>query len=356
MLKFDNPVKRFDMIKTAHMLGIIIRDESSGGKEVEAKCPFCLDNGYHLYLNVADNVYYCHRCGDNGGILDLVSRIKGMTRKEAFALLSQKTATGYHENARPYAQPSSIMHVDSRCKVYEKFLELLTLSDKHRQELMRRGLSPGKICRNSYKSMPLLQEIRTCICNELFRAHRLNLENVPGFYMTPDGEWDFYAKPGYLIPIRDCQGRIQMLLLRLDFPDEKGKYRFFSSSNKPHGTSAESCPHVVYGRESVKVYLTEGPLKADIASHLTGRTYVAIPGVNATKGLLEIIEMLKPKVIVDNFDNDRLQNPNVKNGIEKIFSMLKGYKIERETWPEKYKGIDDYLAYLASCAGYGYSN
>ena len=49
----------------------------------KALCPFHDDHHASLSFNVRKNTYRCFVCGEHGGTIDLVMRVKGMEFKEA---------------------------------------------------------------------------------------------------------------------------------------------------------------------------------------------------------------------------------------------------------------------------------
>ena len=175
----------------------------------------------------------------------------------------------------------------------------------------------------------------------------LYLAGVPGFYRNDKDEWTFVNdNRGILIPVRDEEGRMQGLQIRLD-NTEKRKFRWMSSTDRKDGCRAEGWTHFS-GEPSDMLVLTEGPMKADVINALTGWTVVAVPGVNALKKLKASLETLKAKGlkrVQTAFDMDLLTNPNVKNGFEELLALLDEMDFTFSTylWDPRYKGLDDYL-------------
>ena len=128
---------------------------------------------------------------------------------------------------------------------------------------------------------------------------------------------------GILIPVRDIQGRIQGLQIRRDNVTRR-KFRWVSSVEEPDGCKAESWAHLA-GTPQEMVILTEGPMKADIIHALTGKTIIAIAGVNALSQLERMLLQLRQsgtKKIMTAFDMDFLSNPHVERGYENLTQML----------------------------------
>lgn len=95
-----------------------------------------------------------------------------------------------------------------------------------------------------------------------------DLLGLPGF-RTYYGEWTLSGPNGFLIPVRDKNGLIQGLKIRLDQEEQpERKYRWLSSRNMPGGTRSYSWVHITGDTSSKRAFLTEGPLKGDVASFL----------------------------------------------------------------------------------------
>lgn len=121
-----------------------------------------------------------------------------------------------------------------------------------------------------------------------------------------------------------------------------------AKQKKFEGTSVPSYIHITGNRDSDTVYLTEGGLKSDVASCLSGdKLFIGLTGVQNTGFLKEVISSLSPKKIVEAVDMDVRSNPQVQKAqvkIQAIFAPLcETYK--RLFWPIDQKGVDDYLLF-----------
>ena len=99
-----------------------------------------------------------------------------------------------------------------RHQTYTYLFSLLTLNPQHKESLLRRGLTQEQIRRYGYKSTPVLGFTRLAAA---VMEHGCTVAGVPGFYVNTDGEWtvNFQAKcAGFLIPVRDMEGRILSLI------------------------------------------------------------------------------------------------------------------------------------------------
>lgn len=268
------------------------------------------------------------------------------------------------DHLSPIIEPSSatLANIQHRDRVYRRFLSFLSLNARHKSDLLRRGFTEEIIGRNGYKSIPV-SEHPWDICRKL-KDCGLHLTGVPGFYKARNrhgGEyWTFSNKPGYFIPIKDVQGRIQALQRRMDDGGD-GKYQLFSSNNGTSGTPA----HVARPQEkpqASRIWVTESPLKAD---YLAMKGCLAVASVSATcwKAIIPMLAELQGELglsdvdVIEAFDMDKETNKDVKAAVFRLRNELskRGYRVFRAVW-EKENGIDD--AIQKGCKVYlqGYSN
>jgi len=97
-------------------------------------------------------------------------------------------------------------------------------------------------------------------------------------------------------------------------------------------------------RDTVRV--TEGELKADVATNLSGILTVSVPGVSAWRGVIPVLAGLAPRTVHLAFDADAATNPLVARAAEATAKAvaLEGYDVLLEGWDRMLaKGIDDAL-------------
>lgn len=337
------------IVEAARRGGLLLDLRTLGREEVEAACPFCGDHGmrkYHLSLNTARNVYRCNLCGAKGNSVTLYAFLRKLTNREAYQELAEGSNV-YLLPSQPTPkiterQPAELVVRDA---VYREMLSFLTLSDAHRRNLRERGLSDERIEQNGYKSMPATESSRRLLADLVGADYELL--GIPGFY-TRYGRWTVGGPDGFLIPVRDRDGLIQGMKVRLDDAGKPNrKYRWLSTRHEENGTRSYSWIHVTGDRTRKRAYLTEGPLKGDVASFLAhDALFVCTGGVNATKGLRETIENLGVTEVVEAMDMDQFTNPQVMRGIKEMRKEvmgIPGLRYSKYTWNPAYKGVDDYL-------------
>ena len=308
-----------------------IPDPPNGKPVYNIPCPCCDDNPKkkHLNINLNKDVFCCPRCHFSGGVFDLYSYYSGVDRKYAREALIERlglkdTGYGYEgskepRNRRTITRPIlqdielPLTDIDARHETYAALLGKLSLASDHRENLLSRGLTEEQIAVNGYKTMPVVGF--SAIAKQL-QSEGYYLGGVPGFYHRKDGSWTLVQeRRGILIPARSRDGKIQGLQIRLD-KVQKGKFRWISSIGKQDGCKAEGWTHLV-GNPTQTVLLTEGPLKADVIHYITGKTVIAVPGVNSLKHLKETLEYVQSQgttKIMTCFDMDYLKNPHVRDG------------------------------------------
>ena len=343
---------KIPIVDTARRCGLVLDSRTLHHSEVEASCPFCGDHGagkYHLSLNTDTDQYRCNLCGASGNSVTLYARLMGVTSKEAYqALKLEGKVYPMPQQPTPKTQERQPLPLEARHAMYSDMLEHLTLLPRHQDNLLERGLSKERIARNQYRSMPETERGRRLLA-ALLRSDGYDLLGLPGF-RTYYGEWTLSGPKGFLIPVRNKDGLIQGLKIRLDDADDPGrKYRWLSSRGLPGGARSYSWVHVTGDTSKKRAFLTEGPLKGDVASYLSGSDalFVCIGGVNALHGLKDTLVDLGVTEVVEAMDMDQMTNEQVRKAILAIrreVQQIRGIKkYSKYTWSPAYKGVDDYL-------------
>lgn len=300
-------------------------------------CPFCNDTKGHLNIHPAKGVYRCNRCG-TGGTLNSLKRELNIPQ-------SSKPEFKPAKKLNPQLEMASI---EVRHKTYSQLLRRLPLLERHRVNLLDRGLTDKEIRKLGYKSIP--RRFNSILADKLLRSG-CELEGVSGFYHSKKNGWTFYSpSSGILIPFRDEKGRIKSLQVRVDKKKDGPRYKWVSSAGFWHGAPVDTSPHITIGGLSKStVVLTEGALKADVAAFLSKRknvSWVGIAGVNNTGKLAELLRKVDiDTALLEAFDMDKFQNENVKKATERMTELIKkeGFAIQSLIWDGTSKGIDDAL-------------
>ena len=228
---------------------------------------------------------------------------------------------------------------------YSALLAELQLSETHRQNLQRRGLTDAEIDSLGYRTLPASG--RRELVN---RLQAVKLAGVPGFHLE-DGHWQLAGPVGIAILVRDTRGRIVGLQVRQD-KAETGRYKWLSSRRFNAGCSPGAPVHVA-GSVSIgaELWITEGPLKADIAALKLGRVVLAVAGVGNWPGVIPIIRELRPERVIISFDMDKNQNAAVRLHLDTLTACLikRGIRTFEADWDAGFKGLDDLLTGGQQC-------
>lgn len=389
----------FDMEDLACLLKLEVKHRKAASWDVN--CPFCQERKGKMNLNLGKKVFRCNRCGESGGMLDLYGGLYGLDHATACeeikaALGRGKSETKYAVRRKkqeiqqpdiPQAEPA---HDTVRHKTYTMLLSLLSLAESHEANLKGRGFSSDHIRENGYKSTPAFGFMKLV---ESLMKEGCTVKGVPGFYQNKSGTWtvNFNAKnAGILIPVRNMDRLIIGMQIRLDYPYDGRKYIWLSSTCLQMGVTSKSPVHFVGAEGEKTVYVTEGPLKADLAHCLSGRSFAAVAGVNLYGNLPPVIERLKShgtSLIYEAYDMDKrlnllcqrdykedvckacelqkeesgetvcprkeIKKRNIQNGCKQLYRICREVGIEgrsltwdtdeKREWKGAIKGVDDYL-------------
>ena len=249
---YDMSGFNYDITDVVHLLQLRVRHKNSSSMDVN--CPFCGETKGKMNVNLQKNVFRCNRCDASGGMLELYGRLHGVSSAEANRQIREALGKGeYRTNYQvaPKKEPVEIINAeladaDVIDRTYQEMLSLLTLNDKHQEDLKKRGLTEEQIEIQRYRSVPLFG-IKNMV-QKLLESGQ-TVKGVPGFYEDQDGKWtiNFSSKnSGILIPIQSPEGKIQGFQIRLDQVMEGRKYIWLSSVKFKNGVSSGSPVHVMY--------------------------------------------------------------------------------------------------------------
>lgn len=239
--------------------------------------------------------------------------------------------------ARPGKKEVFDEEVNFRAGVYAALIDRLGLSRRHREELKRRGLGDGAIEAAQYRTLGFLGRRKALAA--LREEYGEDLYSVPGF-ADEAGRPRLVPSDGLLIPVRDLKGRVVGCQVRVGEPGRK--YLWMSHREARSGSPCHVSANP-YG--FVIPWVTEGPLKADVASHLGEFWFLGVGGASqamSAKGVIDQIPDVEKVILA--FDMDWQTNAGVEEKVSDLGSALEreGYEVEMATW-EGHKGIDDAL-------------
>lgn len=362
----------YDILQ-ADNIRIIRKDDRKG--ELMIECPECGDARGKCSYNIEKNAVNCFVCGFHGNKYAIHMKARGFTTEEE--AYKDMTSGNYGNNAS-YSIPLQMAAVKAPVtelapktqidEVYKALLSMLTLKDKHKKDLLRRGLSEEQIKKFQFKSLPL--DSRP-YADALIRRG-LELEGVPGFYLNRYGKWCFSTPcEGYFCPVYDGK-YLTGMQIRSDTPKNGAKYLWFSSAYKTSGVSSGAIATRLQGSTNVLI-VTEGILKATVIWCLLGgrATVIGVPGVASIKNLpmhlvlyrgntgkvFETYDM--DKVLTKNAgEHDRKKQYRISECRDHLKSMVTNYgfkcvpvtwdmNADNTVWNGNIKGFDDYLYSLS---------
>ncbi len=382
-----------------------------GARSIKVHCPFCGHNGYTMDVDIVNCVYHCFHCPDdlqkNNGALDLYSRVRmgapscQLDRKKVYHRLCKELGHPVPRTPRISKRAPeidrNIYPTDDAAlnAAYSALLQLpyLKLTKQHVMNLMARGLPEDIAKQGKYASVPPgyitvkdhpkgkdisdwywsndIETIRkhssvlsrypwkdvaagVLIADDLIRK-RVKLKGVPGFYRITPQKWAFRYDTGMLIPTVSFEGNIVGLQTRRDNQSRKGlRYMTLSSKGLPAGvTTGISRTHVVHSRETISkdtlVYITEGPLKADIILWYLSRNQedvavIALQGVKNIREMPEIAAKLHGagiSSVYSAFDMDKCGNTVVAEADKALRDIFQesGIHTATITWDNEYAKI-----------------
>lgn len=389
----------FDMVDLAYLLKLEVKHKT--GASWNVNCPFCQDRKGKMNLNLKKKVFRCNRCGESGGMLDLYGKLYNVDYAAANEEIMEALGKGSEKSdyivqkkeldkKLPEVEQAETATVKERNRTYTMLLRFLPLAVSHEANLLERGFSRRRIYANGYKSTPAYGFKKLA---ERLLKEGCRVEGIPGFYLDKDERWtvNFSAKDaGFLVPVRNMDGLIEGMQIRLDHPYDGRKYIWFSSANRRMGVTSKSPVHFVGEEEQECVFVTEGPLKADLANFLSGRTFAAVAGVNLYGNLPPVMKQLKQqgtRLVYEAYDMDKLlklicqndykeeycseckireegigkaicpkkeiKRSNIQKGCKNLYRICKECGLESKSltwdtdekgeWNGNIKGVDDYL-------------
>lgn len=326
----------------------------------EHPCPWCGGRTRFRLIDDVAGAVYCSNCfnRDNGDALAAIMRNQGWdfptalnecARYLGFEVMAPPAAKSQERPPIPAEEPKTaaeqiplagpaILH-----RAYLAILRTLQLSPTHREHLKARGLPDSAINQSQYRSLVKGSAEEGAAVSAACQAVGDEIRGVPGIR---EGRLLTYS--GLLIPVRNTAGQIVALRVRFDPPAEDGRKYGYVSSKKVGACSGTPChiPLAVGRGPHAIVRVTEGELKAEVATLLSGVPTIASAGVNVWRTLIEPLKSLQAKTVLLAFDADAITNDKVAKQLLDAHAGLTaaGFDVQLETWDQgDGKGIDDLL-------------
>ena len=187
---------KFDISEVADLLGI---ERLTEGNSFNVVCPFCGDRRGKMNFRVLKdgnpcNTYRCFNCGSQGNMLTLYAEMQGIYGEDRYKrayreILEALGKSGYDTMPHRTYKPPVVYDrreqekpdFEERSRVYEGLLELLTLTESHRRNLLNRGFGREQIEEFQFRSMPVSGT--EGIARRLLKEGH-SLRGIPGFFVN----------------------------------------------------------------------------------------------------------------------------------------------------------------------------
>lgn len=340
--------------------------KTSGSDEIITYCPHCKSDNF--WVNESKNTGHCWACDKSFNAIAFHAEVNGLEYKDALKEVTNNNgyqAVEYKEFNKQQDAVSEVAPIDIRSKTYSCLFKQLGLAPDHAENLKERGLNSDLL----FKTFDYSESEQKKIVDSLINSG-CELKEVPPFYML-NGKYRIKKlQRGILVPYLDRKGRIQGFQLRVDddklkpfkgkdgLMHEPSKYIWVSTKSIPkgakYGVKAETFISYCCSFRKDKdgsyypffpgdtVAITEGAMKGTIAHQLSGKAFLAIPGVNSGRSKLEKeLAYLKErgvKYIELCFDMDMLLNDSVLKALDKLKKLITDNGMDYRTvvWNTEY--------------------
>lgn len=368
----DKPFLQIDFVVGLDLPDAPGADSTKPNRVID--CPFC-NRRKKLNLDRTTNKWRCPACDKQGNSTTLHAMLTGLDNKAAYHDLEERYGNTSESERITFAVPHieepeyTAAPIALRNDVYRKLIDNATLSAKHKSNLRKRGLTDQEIESLPLQTLPCVGTATVaekCIDSYVEAKIREKKWGIPGFYLNDENKYQLVRlKSPMMIPVINRGGLISQIELRnndlMPYATDKQKedfvrYKKLSSGDKEGGVSVSGLENIHYSRFDFdseqtpeNVVLTEGALKATIASTISQGSFIAVLGVSAQGNLSDELKYLKEhgtKRVFIAFDMDYRDKTEVKqqllNAKQKVLSA--GLNVVTLKWSTQYKGIDDFLA------------
>ncbi len=274
------------------------------GKYYLARCPLTS----HAHPKRGDVVImpgggtHCIKCGETISPAQMVAGYRGGSVDDAWQWINRQLGrpdrrrdwqpasptVDLSSNPRPY-------DVDNADLVYRVLLEELGLAECHQQFEARRGQTAAQMIALGYATLPAgmgKEDARgQAVARVIARVGEAAVAKVPGFFKRY-GYWNVAGaggKQGRLIPVRNAAGRIARLQVNPDVVEVgAAKYLYIAAGAGTPGAAHIVNPPGEFASDP-RIWLTEGPRKADIASPRLDAVMIASCGGSDRKAAIHAL-------------------------------------------------------------------
>jgi len=259
--------------------------------------------------------------------------------------------------ALPAPEPPRQYDPDLLDRVYRAALARMPLSERHRDDLRRKGFADAQIVALGHGTLPATARARQALAAAVQVDLGIDLVGtVPGFFHGPTGPTLAAVDDDSgrrVIPVRDRAGRIVGLRCRVDDAD-RNKYRWISGSHDGGtGIDGNTVHWAIPGRARpiTTIGITEGEDKANLACACLGYPILSLPGIASQGHLVAALAELPDLThVVVFFDKEASPETQaiVTRAEQRLVDRLAAARPElvvlQARWhPDDGKGIDDVL-------------
>lgn len=332
---------------------------------VYLQCPWCMSKHKPLNVNLKNGMYRCNKNDEHkGNVLSFYAKLNNMDNKTAYKEICERLRINDTSSKRaPVMIPKEKeckIDFDKTDKVLKQIHGTFSLSEKHKDDLLKRGFSEDAIQKYQFRTFPEIDHLQAAkVASKLGFS---DYAGVSGFYMNrKETCWMISSEDsGIMVPYRDFYGKLTGDQIRRDEEKRKvfngikqPKYVWFSSVGKNRGTKGKQLCNY-NGTFSQKengefsfdvpetLVLIEGAMKGDLFYDLTSQPNIDVPGVNCLNLLREELPRLKErglKTLLGGFDMDRMMNVNVMVALHKIenYARSLGISFRNLQWNSTYR-------------------
>lgn len=301
-----------------------------------------VDRSPSLSITVGHNgrvVFYCRA----GCTEENVAYGLGLKISDLYPRPREKKAPNFIESENPAMDEDKELFASF---IYQKLFDSLTLSPSAIKHLKARGLCDKEIEHLDYKSYDPIKDLK--VIEDLYKEFGEDLYKVPGFNKNKEEKPSLNVfQEGILIPIRFPEGNIHGIKVRWLHSWNSRRYMILTTKGCSFFRDLFHFPKGFYEQLEL-IRITEGELKADLATLYPGIYTIGCPGVLSLPAPLEYLKKHCPsaKIILSPDFGDIYNHGIAKSVMHTIRDYQEaGFNVYLEAWLTNEngmpKGIDD---------------